>query len=267
MRYTVGSVPYLNSKPLVKPLEWSDSGVTVRYEVPSLLPPMLEKGEADAIMVSSIHALRHSGSRVAAGLSIGSQDEVLSVRLFSKVPISEIRTFATDQSSMTSNALAQIVLAELYGIRPIAVPQQPSLKEMLRESDACLMIGDNGMGADAEGLNVLDLGKEWRRLTGSPFVWALWVGNNGLTPDLVSRLQDAMRESRRDWGRVIDCAAVETGFTEDECHHYLTELMDYRLNDEHIRGLEQFGELAVSNGLIDRFQMPEIVQPEPALVS
>lgn len=268
MGYTVGSVPYLNSKPLVKPLEWAgpDAKVAVRYAVPSLLPAMLDSGGADAIMVSSIHALTSPDSRVAAGLSIGSQDEVLSVRLFSKVPPAHIKSLATDQSSMTSNALALIVLAELHGVKPQFSPCPPSLRTMLRDHDACLMIGDNGMGADGEGLTVLDLGSEWRRLTGLPFVWALWVGHAGLTPELVGLLQEAMRESRSDWGRVIQDAAEETGFTPQQCRHYLTELMDYRLTDEHLQGLREFGRLAASTGLIDRFQMPEIVHPEPVLV-
>ena len=142
----------------------------------SLLPSMLDSGQADAIMVSSIHALVNPGSRVAACLSIGSQDEVLSVRLFSKVPIRQIKSLATDLSSMTSNALARIVLAEQYGVHPVSAPQPPSLDAMLRDHDACLMIGDNGMAAEANGLALLDLGREWRELTGLPFVWALWVG-------------------------------------------------------------------------------------------
>jgi chorismate dehydratase len=211
--------------------------------------------------------LVNPGSRVAAGLSIGSQDEVLSVRLFSKVPIRQIKSLATDLSSMTSNALARIVLAERYGVHPVSAPQPPSLDAMLRDHDACLMIGDNGMAAEANGLTVLDLGHEWRTLTGLPFVWALWVGGDRLTSGLVSHLQDAMAQSRRNWDRVVVAAAEETGFSHERCRHYLTEIMDYRLTDGHLEGLGEFGRLAVSNGVIERFQMPEIVHPEPALVS
>src|SRR5471032_1724555 len=106
MKYTVGSVPYLNAKPLVRAFEvWGEeSPVNVIYEVPSKLPALLAAGEVQAIMVSSIEAFRHPGSRIAEGVCIGSQREVMSVRLFSKVPPRMIETLALDQSSMTSNA-------------------------------------------------------------------------------------------------------------------------------------------------------------------
>ena len=60
MTYTVGSVPYLNAKPLVRMFEelGDDSPVKVIYDVPSRLPKLLEEGTVQAIMVSSIEALK-----------------------------------------------------------------------------------------------------------------------------------------------------------------------------------------------------------------
>jgi chorismate dehydratase len=262
--YRVGSVPYLNSKPLVKPLEWRGE-VFVEYAVPSRLPQMLNAGPVDAIMVSSIYALTTPGSRVAAGISIGTQRDVVSVRLFSKVPPAEIQSVAWDASSMTSNALAKIVLAERYGAVVSGSSQPPVLSEMLARHDACVLIGDNGMAASDEGLWVLDLGHEWHALTGLPFVWALWVGRDRLTPELVGHLQRAVDESRGNWELVIQAAVEETGFSEDQCRHYLTEIMDYRLTEGHRAGLEEFGRLAVKHGAISDATMPEIVESEPAL--
>lgn len=267
MRYRVGSVPYLNAKPLVKPLEWrgGESPVEVVYAVPSKLPALLSQGSVQAIMVSSIHALTEPGSRVAAGLSISSQDEVLSVRLFSKVPLDRIETLALDASSMTSSALARIVLAERFGVRPAFSALSPGLDSMLERHDACVMIGDNGMGAEPNLLEVLDLGSAWRAMTGLPFVWALWVGDEGLTPELAGHLGEALRESRSDWSRVIDAADRETGFTPEQCRHYLLDIMDYDLEDGHLEGLREFGRLAVRQGIIGESQMPQIVQPMHAI--
>ena len=264
MAYRVGSVPYLNSKPLVKPLEWKGE-VEVRYAVPSRLPEMLDSGQVDAIMVSSIHALTTPGSRVAAGLSIGSQNEVVSVKLLSKVPPEQINSLALDASSMTSNALAQIVLAERYRNSVQGEPSPPDLKNMLDGHDACVLIGDNGMAADMSGLWVLDLGTEWRTLTDLPFVWALWVGRDRLNGQLVEHLQAAIDQSRANWEPVIQAAVAETGFSYDQCRHYLTQIMDYRLTEQHLAGLTEFGRLSVKHGIVESAALPEIVQARRVL--
>jgi chorismate dehydratase len=261
--YNVGCVPYLNAKPLVKPLEWwgAASPVKVTYAVPSELPFLLSEGHAQAIMVSSIHALTSPGSRVAGGLSISTRGEVLSVRLFSKVPFDRIETLALDMSSMTSNALARILLAEQYGARPSSEPMLPGLEPMLRGHDACVLIGDNGMAADPCGAQVLDLGLAWETLTGLPFTWALWVGDEGLTQELSGHLARALEASRADWEQVIRDSIDETGFTESQCRHYLGDIMEYALTDAHLQGLAEFGRLATRHGIIEAFELPLVVQP------
>jgi chorismate dehydratase len=250
-KYTVGSVPYLNAKPLVKPLLWSGDAslVSVEFDMPSKLPEMLEQGRAQAILVSSISAITDPEATVADGLSISTQGEVLSVRLFSKVPFPQIRTLAEDQSSMTSNALAKILLAEFYHVFPDSRPMAPSGEEMLSECDACLMIGDNGMRFDAGDLHVMDLGKAWHELTGLPFVWAVWKGNHTLTEELVGLLQGSLATSLENKERVVEESAIETGFSREECRHYLADIMDYRLTDAHVKGLHEYGRLLTKHSL------------------
>ena len=43
---------------------------------------------------------------------------MLSVKLVFRVPPAEVRTMALDEGSRTSAVLAQILLDELYGVRP-----------------------------------------------------------------------------------------------------------------------------------------------------
>ena len=194
--FKVGSVPYVNAIPLVHGFEmWPDSSpVEVVYEVPSALPSMLDARHVDAILVSSIEALRKPGRTMAAGICIGSEGPVESVRLFSQVPFAEIRTLALDQSSMTSNALGMILLSDLYGAEPATEPAPPDLMGMLDAADACILIGDAGMTADASQLHVLDLGEAWTCLTGLPFVWAAWIGRTDLDPRLAFHLAMAARD-------------------------------------------------------------------------
>ncbi len=262
MNFQVGCVPYLNAVPLVARMP---DQVQVRYAVPSQLPAWLGSGEVHAILVSSIEALRRPGARVAAGVSISSQDAVESVRLFSRVPFEEIQTLALDQSSMTSNALAQILLAERFGIKPIASPMPPDLDLMLASHDAGLLIGDNGMRADGDGLHVLDLGEAWHELTNLPFVWAMWLGQGGLEDELAELLQDAKIAGVADVESLIPEASERFAFNASVTRSYLTQTMDYDLTPDHLKGLEKFGSLCIVHGLLPSFTMPECVGRVKAL--
>ena len=259
-QFTVGCVPYLNAKPLVR--RFRDLGdrspVQVVYDVPSRLPQLLEEGTVQAILVSSIEALR-GPCRVADGVAIGSHGEVRSVRLFSKVPFERVTTVALDQSSMTTNALAQIVLADAYGVRPEVKLFPPVLSEMLAETDAGILIGDAGMRQPANGLYVLDLGEAWSDLTGLPFVWAVWLGGDGLSPELAGLLRHAARWGRQHLEEIVPGAAEETGFTVTDARAYLAEVMDYDLGPGQKAGLAEFGRRLVAHGLLERIYEPSWV--------
>jgi len=291
-KYTVGCVSYVNAIPLVMRFEelGNESPVRVIYDVPSRLPALLESGEAQAILVSSIDALRVPGRRMADGVMIGSDGPVKSVRLFSKVRPSDIRTLAFDASSMTSNRLAQIILAERYGATPAAVTMPPSLGDMLAENDACVLIGDIGMVADGTGLHVLDLGEEWRRLTHKPFVWAAWIGNEGLTPELsayllagagttyVGRHRDQETWRGKMMPQVFSGLAdepveeVRSRLIERALHHapswtaemvrdYYLNVMVYEMTDDGLGGLREFQRRLYVNGFMDSNHFPALISP------
>lgn len=259
MRYRVASVPFLNAKPLVWALEqWPDMfDVEVAYALPSQLPCELESGRAHAILVSSIDALTVPDRKIAAGCSISTHGRVLSVRLFSKVPFSEIETLALDSSSMTSNALAQIVLHEFFGCRPRVELVPPDGNSMLVEHDACVLIGDKGLVFDGRGLHELDLGEAWVQMTGLPFVWACWVGSDELNLDLVERLLSARQEAE------LNLAAI-AGEAPDTvppqlAHDYLTTVFDYSLASRQLDALAEFSRRIVGLGLSPDARVPELV--------
>jgi len=156
--------------------------VEVVYDVPSRLPALLDSGEVDAILVSSIEYLRRDDLVIAADVGIMSNGPVASVRMLSKIPLEEIQTLALDESSMTSNMLAQIILAE-RGVRPSLVTMAPDQATMLAACDACVLIGDKGLEADGTGLVDVDLGAAWTELTGESFTWAVWLARADKFPE------------------------------------------------------------------------------------
>jgi chorismate dehydratase len=82
----------------------------------------------------------------------------------------------------------------MLGRDPVYVAAAPDLDAMLGEADAALLIGDPALYLGAEVPSV-DLGEEWTRRTGLPFVYAFWAGPPGaVDPVRVARLQDALRQ-------------------------------------------------------------------------
>jgi chorismate dehydratase len=255
MTIQIGSVPYLNEKPLTRWFSHTDegraSGIEVVYSVPSELARMLAGGEIAAALVSSFEYFRTPGYVLAPGVSISGQGDIESVRAFAKVPWRKIESLALDTSSLTSVALLKILLAEQLDSYPAFLHAAPDLESMLAQADACLLIGDKGMQAHGDGLNVVDLGRAWRRLTGLPFVYAVWLGKpENITPHLTESLAAA-----KAWGLTqIDAIAAEEavriGTTVRQCRHYLTEVMDYDLGKEHQEALATFGAKAYAQQLL-----------------
>ncbi len=145
--------------------------------LPAECADRLAAGAADIGIVPSIELARQDLD-VIPGTGIAARGAVRSILLVTKVPPGKIRTLALDTSSRTSVLLARIVLARRYGAEPRGVSHAPDLRAMLEAADAALVIGDPALRIDPARLpfRALDLGAEWRALTGLPMVFAVWGG-------------------------------------------------------------------------------------------
>jgi len=260
MKARLGCVPFLNAKPLIELFSTEeDLDAEITFANPSLLGAMVDSDDVDAAIASSFFAIADPTLKIAGGVSISSRGAVKSVRMFSKVPFSEITSLALDAASMTSNHLALIILAEEFGARPRTESREAKLDPMLQDCDAAILIGDAGMSAMGEGLYVMDLGEEWTNITGLPFVWAVWVGRDGLTEELADKLRAAKDYGVRHVEEIATLAAQELNWPYTTCFDYLTESIDFDLDARQLKGLELFGKKCVEMGFVDKFRMPTIV--------
>lgn len=263
MPATVGCVPYANAAPLVWGLR-SDPEIDLLFDVPSRLPALLESGRADAVLVSSVAALQ-TGKRVAGGVCIGSFGKVESVKLISRMPLAEVRSVALDQSSMTSNLLAQIVLRQA-GAEFSAEAQPPAPELMLANHDACVVIGDIGMTAAVDGALVTDLGEAWTSSTGLPFVWAMWTGNERLTSDLAEKLSgsySAVKSSPGSWQQMVASVENEVNWPAGEVARYLSDCVRFELDGAAWQGYCSFVDQLRQYRLLEDPSLPKVVGGPP----
>ena len=249
----LGAVDYLNARPLVYGLELQNEMFSVRFDPPSKCAALLHEGSIDVGMIPSIEYLRgHEAYSIVPDLGIVSEGAVASVALFTQKPVAEVRTIAADTSSRTSQGLLQILCYEVFGVDAAFVPMAPDPVAMLRRCDAALLIGDRALFLDhaARGLTRVDLGEEWARLTGLPFVWAFWAGRRAaLSGGHVEELQDA----RNRGVRAADAIAAEYCGPDraERGRAYLRDNIRYTLGEREQEGLRRFYELAVMHGVAD----------------
>ena len=253
----LGAVDYLNARPLVHGLDGRPDLFTLRFDPPAQCALLLHEHTIDAGMIPTIEYCRGPEYRVVRGIGIVSEGRVASVALFASKALAEITTIATDTSSRTSNALLRILCAESFGIEPAFSPMPPDAARMLNACDAALIIGDPALYFDpaAAGVEKIDLGEQWTRLTGLPFVWAFWAGHPGaVSPETARALAEA-----RDRG-VAAAAEIAAHYCGAERaalgQAYLRDNIQYYVRDREEAGLRTFYELAARHGLIGEPREP-----------
>ncbi len=230
----VGCVPYLNARPLLEGLPFS-----VRKLVPAQLHDVFLAGELDVALLSSIDVISKDHPEVVDGVSISSRGDVHSVVLAYEGELKDLSKVTLDPASHTSNALLRIVLEEFHGI----IPQYVQLEQVKPLDIPALIIGDRAIKerkrTSGSALRYLDLGGEWYRHTGLPFVFAIWELASSFTKkEELSELLRAAKFEGLDQRAKIAAQEADPDFA----LRYLTESIRYDLAEEEKRGLALFRE-------------------------
>jgi len=177
--------------------------------------------------------------------------------------VRQVATIALDSSSHTSAALTCVILA-VQDWCPTYHTMAPDLNAMLDSADCALLIGDPCMRADAGGLVVTDLGEEWMRLTGLPFVFAVWAARpEADSPALTRLIAEAKQAGISNIEKVADEESARIGLSRDECLFYLRDHMRYDLDKPEQMGLERFRQLCVEQKLIPDAGPVRFVETSP----
>jgi chorismate dehydratase len=259
----VGHIQFLNCLPIYWGLMRSGAllGVDLHKDTPDQLNAALTAGELDIGPISLVEYLRHADQLLLLpDLAVGSDGPVLSVNLVSTVDPAGLdgRRVALGSTSRTGVLLAQMLLADRYGVTPEYFRCPPDLSQMLIEADAAVVIGDVALRAWHEaperGLTVVDLGQAWREWTGLPMVFAVWAARRDFAeaqPGLVKEVHEAFVTSKElclsELQTVAELASRWEPFDAATLATYFRAL-DFSLGPRQIEGLRAFAERAASAG-------------------
>jgi chorismate dehydratase len=242
----IGAVNYLNTKPLIYGLERLAPQAEIVLDLPSRLADRLAAGSLDVALIPSIEFFQDPTYTIVSDACIGCRGPVLSVKLFSRLPLKQITTLALDEGSRTSVALTRILLKERLGLEPRLEPLPIGCSLTETQADAVLLIGDRAMRSPGESFaEVWDLGDEWCRWAELPFVFAMWTARSGV--DLAG-VETALSEAR-DLGlahldEIAEREAAPLGLSRPECVSYLRDNLYFYLGKRELQGLELFYRLA-----------------------
>lgn len=268
----LGNIDFSNCYPLHGPLLEGDrpDWLQVVDGTPSELNRRLSSGELDVAPASSIELARHSREYSAlGGLCIGSDGPVDSILLVSRLPLAELdgRTVALPTASATSRCLVRVLLELRLGSFPrwtdfdqasgnplAATPADSPVAAGAQETpDAALFIGDAALRLPIRAGEVrYDLGAEWKKWTGLPFVFALWmVRDDAVHRTEIGQLHERLLEARdvlpAAYPELATAASSRFGIPARRLRRYWSHIR-YELNERMLSGFHRFLEYAMELG-------------------
>ncbi len=272
----VCAVSYLNTAPLVWGMSHGpQQGIfDLNFDVPSVCADRLQVGSVDVGLIPVIELARQLDTMVVPGCSIACSGPVRSILLVSKKPFDEIESFAADNGSRTSVALAQIIAARKYGRRPRVRPYPPRLDEMLELADAALLIGNPALRLDpkmdswrGQPVHVYDLGAEWSEMTSLPMVFAVWAAKaSGAGGALTAVLNASAAHGRARIDEIVRVESRRLAFPPALVRTYLTEHIRFDLGERECAALRLYLRLAAELSLAPpRPELPFLAR-QPASV-
>ncbi|MFJ9827178.1 menaquinone biosynthetic enzyme MqnA/MqnD family protein [Streptomyces sp. NPDC101160] len=255
-RPRVGHIQFLNCLPLYWGLARTGTllDLELTKDTPEKLSERLVRGDLDIGPVTLVEYLKHADQLVALpDIAVGCDGPVMSCVIVSQRPLDRLdgARVALGSTSRTSVRLAQLLLAEQYGVSPDYYTCPPDLGLMMQEADAAVLIGDAALRASLHdaprlGLQVHDLGLMWKDWTGLPFVFAVWA----VRKDFLAREPETVRDVHRAFlasrdlsleevAKVAEQAARWEAFDAELLERYFRTL-DFRFGAEQLAGVREF---------------------------
>ncbi len=220
-----------------------------KYEIveadPKTLAELFEKDYVDYAPVPSYYYLKRKPKRHK--FCVASDGEVYSVVVVSKGKKLGEKIAATTKS-MTSVNMLKIIIEE-NGLKSEVVQVNGSYREILKNYESALLIGDEAIKARMVYRVSMDIGEEWKDLTGFPAVFGVAVSKKESGNEIDENVLNSVRWGRKNLDVVVEEASRKFRLPEEFLETYFEALI-HEMGKKEERGLREYEELCKVHGLL-----------------
>jgi len=239
-KHKLSVVSYINSIPFIKGIRSGpvSESLDIMLDVPSECARKIIASEADIGLVPAVTIPKVADGSIVSSFCIGADGPVKSVVLVSNNPLDEIEKILLDHESNTSVMLARILAKEYWHVDPKWSVAEPGFERMIGDKEGAVIIGDRALAMASKYRFVYDLAYEWKKFTGLPFVFAVWLSNISLPDSFLQSFENSLESGINEIESY--CRDLIIPGSEFNACDYLTRFISYDLNTEKKEGLKLF---------------------------
>jgi chorismate dehydratase len=239
-KWRIGAVSYLNTRPLLLGMEQGPfkERIDLMKAYPAQIAQALLDDTIDIGLVPVAIMPFLANPQIVSKFLIGTEGEVGSVALFSKVPMDQIEKVYLDYQSRTSVQLVKVLLSQYWKKEVEFLTATEGYMDKISGTTAGVIIGDRALASLNLFEHIYDLGSAWKQYSGLPFVFAAWISNKPVPLEFIEAFDAANAYGLSHLKEVI--ALIPPNEQVYDLHKYYTQNISYEYTEDKKKGLDRF---------------------------
>lgn len=229
----VSAVKYINTYPFILGIKESSVLSMIDLDVchPSECAERLLDGRTDIGLVPVAILSCMDEYHIIGDYCIGTRGEVKTVLIVGNNPPEESKRIFLDYRSRSSNALCQVIARKFWNrdYEFVTVPENFDITT-IKDNESAVIIGDRCFQYAHDFKYITDMGSEWNRQTGLPFVFAAWVAGKKQDDTFVSLFNEALEYGVRNKEKAVSLLTAGMYVTAGEVLDYYKNNIDFVLD-------------------------------------
>ena len=242
----ISAVKYANTYPFIYGLTESgfDKKVLLETDHPAQCAEKLITGRVDIGLVPVAVLPLIKEYHIISDYCIGANGNVRTVMLLSNCLFEEIETIYLDYRSRSSVNLTKVLAKNSWKREFVWINTSPGFDFInIGLNEAVVLIGDQCFEYERSFKYRIDLAMAWKEFSGLPFVFACWTANKELNEEFIKDFNNALMLGVKNIGAVVKKFGKTGTIRGNDLMNYLTENIDYDLDDDKKKALKMFLEL------------------------
>lgn len=237
----ISIVNYFNTLPFRYGLKNSEliKRIDLQEDIPSICAQKLKFKQVDIGLVPVALLPELDNYRIITDYCIGANGKVDSVKLYSQVPLNEIKTVTLDYQSKSSINLTKVLNKFFWKQNFEFKDAKPGYEKNIEGINAGVVIGDRTFALNGTFKYEFDLAEEWKKMTGLSFVFAAWVTTSDIDPKFITEFNAVLKAGIKNTEKAIRESNIQHP-NNFNALDYLTNKIDYQLDEQKQKALRLF---------------------------